>query len=323
MPQSTEISYDVVIVGGGAAGLSAAVALGRSRRSVVVIDAGEPRNAPAEGVHNLLTRDGMNPLELTRIGREEARSYGTVIHERTTATSVRRVDDGFVVSLADGSTVRGRRLLVTTGLLDALPDIPGLAERWGHDVIHCPYCHGWEVRDQAIGILGTGPMAIHQTQMFSQLSANVTLFVNTAPHPDDTQAEELAARGVRVVTGEVAAVSVSSVDDALDGVVMADGSRHPLQALVVAPTFVARADILVQLGLEVSETPLGVVVESGPMGQTAVPGVWAAGNVTDLGAQVVTSAGAGLMAGAAINIDLLAEDTRVAVEAYRAAPIRG
>ncbi|WP_213815507.1 NAD(P)/FAD-dependent oxidoreductase [Glaciihabitans sp. dw_435] len=316
MPQGAETSYDVVIVGGGAAGLSAAVALGRSRRSVVVIDAGEPRNAPAAGVHNLLTRDGMSPLELTRVGREEARSYGAVVRERTTAIGARRDDAGFVVDLADGSRVRGKRMLVTTGLIDALPEVPGLAERWGRDVIHCPYCHGWEVRDEAIGILGTGPAAMHQTLMFRQLSQDVTLFVHTAQPPDAEQAEQLAARGIRVVTGEVASVSVAN--DELDGVVMADGSRHPLRALVVAPSFRARGEILVQLGLEVTETPMGTVVESDAMGQTAVPGVWAAGNVTDLSAQVVSSAAAGLAAGASINADLIAADTRAAVEVYRA-----
>src|SRR5689334_13038452 len=141
-------NYDVAVVGGGAAGLNGALMLARSRRSVAVIDAGEPRNAPAEGVHGLLGREGMPPAELLALGREEVRSYGGhVVTSRVTGAA--RKDDGFVLALDDGREVRARRLLVTTGLVDELPDVPGLRELWGSDVIHCPYCHGWEVRDKA------------------------------------------------------------------------------------------------------------------------------------------------------------------------------
>ena len=150
-------SYDVVVVGGGAAGLNGALMLARSRRSVVVIDAGQPRNAPADGVHGLLARDGMPPAELLERGREEVRSYGGAVVAGT-VTTVDRPLTGFTVRLADGRTVSARRLLITTGVVDELPEIPGLRERWGRDVIHCPYCHGWEVRDRAIGVLASSPM---------------------------------------------------------------------------------------------------------------------------------------------------------------------
>ncbi|MEU4744476.1 NAD(P)/FAD-dependent oxidoreductase, partial [Actinosynnema sp. NPDC023658] len=182
--------YDVVVVGGGAAGLNGALMLARSRRSVVVVDAGAPRNAPADGVHGLLARDGMPPAELLERGRAEVRSYGghVVTGEVETVT---REGDRFVVALADGRTVRARRVLVTTGLVDELPDVPGLRERWGRDVVHCPYCHGYEVRDQAIGVLASGPMSMHQALLFRQLSADVTFFSHTAP-PNAEQAEQLA-----------------------------------------------------------------------------------------------------------------------------------
>lgn len=313
---SSDTIYDVIIIGGGPAGLSAAVALGRSRRSVLIIDSGKPRNAPAAGVHNFLTRDGVSPTELLSAGRAEATSYGAHIVDGE-ATTADRTDDGFQVTLDDGTSALGRRLLIATGLVDDLPDVPGLTERWGTDVLHCPYCHGWEVRDRSIGILATGPMAAHQAQMFRQLSPNVTVFLHTAPRPSAEELEELAARGIRVVDGLVASLTIT--DDALHGVVLTDGTEHQIEALVVAPTFTARADILAGLGLEATAHPFGVgtQVESDETGQTSVPGVWAVGNVTDLMAQVVTSAAAGLKTGAMINADLIAEEVRVAVASVR------
>lgn len=311
--------YDVVIIGGGAAGLSAAVALGRARRRVMVIDAGEPRNAPAAGVHNFLTRDGIAPTELVRIGREEARSFGADIISGT-AASARRDETGFTVFLDDGSRIRARRLLLASGLVDELPDVVGLRERWGIDVLHCPYCHGWEVRDQSIGILATGPMAMHQAMMFRQLSAQITFFSHTAPALTAEQVEQLAARGIKVVGGTVE--SVRTTDGALSAAVLSDGSVHPIQALVVAPNFTARTTVVESLGLAVSADPrgIGTFVESDARGLTQMPGVWVAGNVTDLTAQVVTAASGGLVAGAAINADLIAEELQEAVEAHRSLP---
>lgn len=316
MTRTNENEYDVVIVGGGAAGLSAAVALGRSRRSVLVIDAGEPRNAPAAGVHNFLSRDGVNPLELQQLGRDEAERYGARV-VRGSAVTASRTDEGFVVTMEDGSLVRGRRLLVASGLVDGLPDVTGLQERWGKDVVHCPYCHGWEVRDKAIGILATGPMAMHQAMLFRQLSATVTFFAHTAPPLTDEEREQLAARGIRVVEGIVESLDV--VDDALAGVLLADGARHPVQALTVATTLTPRAGVLDGLGVKPVAHPMGIgtYIESDATGLTSVAGVWVAGNVTDPMAQVVTAASDGLRAGATINADLIAEEVRVAVAARR------
>ncbi|MEU4445841.1 NAD(P)/FAD-dependent oxidoreductase [Actinosynnema sp. NPDC050801] len=307
--------YDVVVVGGGAAGLNGALMLARARRSVVVVDAGTPRNAPADGVHGLLARDGMPPAELLARGRAEVRSYGGHVVTGE-VDAVTRSDDGFVVGLADGRTVRARRLLVTTGLVDELPDVAGLRDRWGRDVVHCPYCHGWEVRDQAIGVLASGPTAVHQALLFRQLSADVTFFSHTAP-PTAEQAEQLAARGVDVVEGEVAALEI--VDDRIVGVRLADGRSVAREAVAVASRMVARAGFLAALGLRPVPHPsgLGEHIPSDPTGQTDVPGVWVAGNVTDLAAQVGASAAAGATAGARINADLIAEETREAVAAHR------
>ena len=196
MTEQLRDSYDVVVIGGGAAGLSGALMLARSRRSVLVIDAGAPRNAPAAAVHGLLARDGTPPAELLDRGRAEVRGYGGQLITGQVSTA-RQDRDGFTVTLADGRMVRARRLLVATGLTDELPDIPGLRERWGRDVVHCPYCHGWEVRDQAIGVLASGPTAVHQALLFRQLSDDVVLLSHTMPQPEGQDGGQLAALGIR------------------------------------------------------------------------------------------------------------------------------
>ncbi|UQT60981.1 NAD(P)/FAD-dependent oxidoreductase [Streptomyces durmitorensis] len=316
--ETNEQDVDVLVVGGGAAGLSAALTLARARRSVLVVDSGEPRNAPADGVHGFLSREGLAPGELLRIGREEVTGYGgRIVSDLVTA--VRRVGERFVVETAGGRSHGARRLLVTTGLVDELPDVPGLRERWGRDVLHCPYCHGWEVRDEPIGVLATGPMAVHQALLFRQWSPDVTLFLHTAGELTGEQWEQLAARGIAVVDGEVAGLDVEA--DQLSGVRLASGRSIPVRALAVAPRFEARGAVLAGLGLTGVNHPMGVgsYVESDTTGRTDAPGVWVAGNVTDLVAGVMVSAASGMAAATAINADLVADDTRAAVAARRGA----
>ena len=299
-------NYDVVVVGGGAAGLSGAVALARSRRSVLVVDAGEPRNAPAGHVHNFLTRDGTPPAAIYASGRAEVSRYGGQV-ETGRVTTLSRDGDRFRVQIGP-RTVTARRLLIATGLRDELPDVPGLAARWGIDVLHCPYCHGWEVRDQRVGILATGPTAVHQALLFRQLSPHVTLLQHTGPIPDDQQREQLTARGITVTAGPVEEIEADA--SGLTGVRLADGRHLPLDAVIVAPFMRARAELLEPLGLKPAEMRIGghavgTYIESGPTGATVVPGVWVAGNLANIQAQVITSAAAGLTAGAAINLDLI------------------
>lgn len=305
-------NYDVLVIGGGAAGLSGALVLARSRRSVLVIDAGAPRNAPAAAMHNFLSRDGMNPLAFLELGKAEVRTYGGQVLEGRVRCAT-RAEAGFGVTLDDGRVFTSRRLLVTTGLVDQLPDVPGLHERWGRDVIHCPYCHGWEVRDEPVGVLAGGPMAVHQALLFRQLTADVILFTNATPALADEQAEQLAARNIRVIDGRVAGLVVT--DDHLAGIRMTDGTVVARQALVVGAPMVACAEVLVSLGLQPKPHPMGIgeFIPADPSGLTDVPGVWVAGNVADLSATVIGAAAQGVAAAAAINADLVAEDTRRAV----------
>jgi thioredoxin reductase len=275
-------SYDVVVVGGGAAGLSGAVTLARSRRTVLVVDAGDPRNAPAGHVHNFLTRDGTPPAEIYAAGRAEVTRYGGRV-ETGRVTALRRDGERFRVEIGDRS-VTARRLLVATGLRDELPDVPGLADRWGIDVLHCPYCHGWEVAGKRIGVLSTGPAAVATLQalLFRQLSPHVTLLQHTGPVPSGDQREQLSARGVGVAEGKVERIEAD--DLGLTGVLLADGSRVALDAVVVAPHVTPRAELLAPLGLKPAEVRfgdhvLGTRIEADPTGATAVPGVWVAGNL--------------------------------------------
>ncbi|MFD9501534.1 NAD(P)/FAD-dependent oxidoreductase [Streptomyces sp. NPDC060035] len=312
--------YDVVVVGGGTAGLSGALALSRARRSVLVIDAGSPRNAPASHVHNYLGREGTPPSELLAIGRAEASGYGAEIVEGEAVAAEKLPDGGFRVVREDGSTVEARRLLVTTGLVDELPQVEGLAELWGSDVLHCPYCHGWEVRDRAIGILAVSPMAVHQALLWRQWSDDVVLFRHLQADFTDEEYEQLAARGIAVVDGEVAGLDVE--DDRLAGVRLAGGTVIPREALVVQPRFTARSGVLESLGLvptamEMGDHLIGTYIAADPTGATEVPGVWVAGNVANLMEQVIGAANAGLKAGSAMNADLVTEDTGRAVAARR------
>jgi thioredoxin reductase len=306
-----EMDYDVVVIGGGAAGLSAAMVLARARRRVAVVDAGEPRNAPAEGVHGFLSRDGMPPGHLLAVGRGEVVGYGgEVIKDRVTDVS-----PGSVVRLAGGRELTARAVLVTTGLRDELPEIPGVRERWGKDVLHCPYCHGYEVRDAPIGVLGgdVPELSVHHALLVRQWSDDVVFFPNGIVLGAGER-ERLIARGIRIVDGAVARLVV--VDDRLAGVELSDGQLVARTAVFVGPRFVPRDELLSRLGCQVGENGW-VATDAG--GHTSVTGLWAAGNVVDPRAQVITAAAAGSAAAVAINGYLLEEDIEQALADYRAA----
>ncbi|GAA0421746.1 NAD(P)/FAD-dependent oxidoreductase [Leifsonia naganoensis] len=308
--------FDVIVVGGGAAGLSAGLMLARARRSVLVLDAGAPRNAPAAAVHGLFARDGVPPAELTAVGREEVRRYGGEV--RTASVTDARRDGDDIVVTAGGDELRARRLLIATGLVDDLPDIPGVRENWGHDVVHCPYCHGWEVRDTAIGVLALGPRAVHQAQLFRQWSDDVVLFTNGFPAPGADESEQLAARDIRVVEGAVTAVE--SADGRVTGVRLAYGSVVPRATIAIGPASLVRLPFAAGLGLTTAKHPsgMGEHLPVDPTGRTAVPGVWAAGNVTDPFAQVGAAAASAAFAAAQLNMELVQEDVERAVAERRA-----
>ena len=308
--------YDVAIIGGGAAGLSAAQALGRSLRKVLVIDAGNPRNAPAHAMHNFLSRDGMNPLELLAVGREELGTYDVDIVSGT-VLDTKRSEQGFELSLSNGISASARRVILAAGLRDILPAIDGVQEHWGNNVLHCPYCHGWEVRGRNLGI-NDSDFAAHQALMFTQWSDSVTLFKSPQRVLGAEETEQLLARGVRIVEGTIS--TINGTADSLHTAVLSDGNEYPIEALVIMPKLEADLSAVASLGPETSVHPMGLMpyVEVDGMGQSAVPGLWVAGSLADPKMQVIMAAANGLAVGAAVNADLIAEETRVAVEGMRA-----
>ncbi len=300
---------DVAVIGGSAAGLAAALQLVRQRRSVIVVDAGEPRNAPAAHMHGYLGRDGAPPAELVTAGRDEVRNYGgEVLAGR--ATAVHRTEGGsFSVELVGGHTVVARRVVVATGIVDELPAIPGVAEGWGDDVVHCPFCHGYEVRDRRVVQIVTHPMGLHPTALLRSLTPHLTVVVHAPSGADGGRLTELRTAGVAVVEDEVRAVARSD-DGALVGVQVAGGEVLPADAVVVGPRFRARVEPLVGLGVHAVAHPsgLGDVLQVDATGATAVPGVFAAGNVTDPSQQVLHAAAHGSWVGAMVSFDLATED---------------
>jgi len=302
--------YDVAVIGGGAAGLSAALVLSRARRKVVVVDAGQPRNAPATHVHGYLSRDGFPPGQLLTCGREEVTRYGGVAVEGSVTELVPHGGTAFSVLLAGGQRISVRRVLVTTGLRDELPDIPGLADRWARDVLHCPYCHGHEVRDRQLGVIGDTPAAVRYAQIVRQWTHDLVYFTR----PDvltHAQRAGLVARAIGVIEGEVEGLVVD--DDELRGVQMADGCVVPRDVLFVPPRFVPHNRLLLGVGCDVDENGW---VTADATGRTSVPGVWVAGNVVDPRAQVITAAGAGSAAAIALNADLVEDDVTAATHAF-------
>ncbi len=302
-------THDVAIIGGGPAGLSAALVLGRARRRLVVIDDGAPRNAPAAHMQGFISRDGTPPEDLLRSTRAEVRSYGVEIVE----DRVVHATAGFALGLAGGRTIEARQVLLATGATDDLPDLPGARERWGRDFLHCPYCHGWEVRDEPIGVLATGRGSVAHAHLLRQWSDDVILFANDQRLTAEERAT-LGARGITVVDGVVERLVVSH--DRLQAVQLTDGRAVPRAALFIRPAVRGHSDgPAAALGCDLLADGL---VSTDADGRTSVPGVWAAGNATNPRAQVITAAGEGSAVAIAINTELVQND--VASSMQGAAP---
>ena len=312
--RGVERHCDVAVVGGSAAGLAAALQLGRQRRSVIVVDAGEPRNAPAAHMHGYLGYDGRPPADLVAAGREEVRSYGGEVVQGRAVDVTRTDDDGhFRVHLTGGHAIVARRVLAATGLVDELPDIEGLAEHWGGDVIHCPFCHGYEVRDRRIVQIVTHPMGLHPASLFRQLSKHLTVVLHGGVDAGSAEVEALWAAGVDVVDARVQRV-VTGADGHVTAVELADGRQLPADAVAVGPRFRVRAEPFSGLGLVTLPHPsgLGEHVATDPTGATSVPGLYAAGNVSDPSQQVLHAAANGSWTGAMISFSLAADDLHAA-----------
>ncbi len=293
--------YEVIIVGGSAAGLSAALVLGRFRRRVLICDHQKPRNAPAEAAHNFFTRDGTPPAELLRIGREQLRPYPTVQYRAAEVISLKPIADGFDVQTADGAIFQSRRVLLATGVRDELPPIPGLADYWGKGgVHHCPYCHGWEVRDQKIVIIGNGEVVSHLAALLSALSADISACLYGDPPPTPAQLDKLQQMGVTVYDTGIAAVEGDSGH--VQGIRLEDGRVLPCQAIFVGTKPQQHSPLAREIGCQFTEQGY---VQVDMLGRTSVPHVYAAGDMVTPFHQVVMAAASGTAAGSGINADIV------------------
>jgi thioredoxin reductase len=306
--------FDVIVVGGGPSGLAAAMTLGRALRSTLVIDSGEPRNAPAPEMHNFISRDGTPPSELRGITRQELERYSTVELRDTTVVSATSLGDGaFDVRLADGAVERSRRLLLATGLVDELPAVDGLAELWGRGVFHCPYCHGFEVRDTALAVLGAEQSAVHLALHLTRFSRDVVLCTNAAGELDAETRALLTTQSVPVRDEAIARLEGS--DGHLERVVFAGGETFDRDAMFCGIARLRqRSDLPAQLGCTTFEDGC---VEVNDFGQTSVPGVYAVGDMSRRAslpgptAAVIAAAASGTLAGVAIDKELLATDVGI------------
>lgn len=304
-----KLHHDVIIVGGGAAGLSAGLVLARAQARVLLIDAGEPRNSPATEMHGFLSRDGIPPIEFLERGRAEFTEYGGITCPTTVSTTAHGEDGKFSLTLRDGTVQSARALLVATGLTDELPLVPGVRERWGTLVHHCPYCHGYEVLGKSVIVVGgeAKDFSLKQAGLVRRFSENVT-FVTNGLDVTPAEQERLEAFGVPVIRGVVS--HLNGEPGSLDGVELTDGATVPGEAIFIAPRPRPNDRLLRSLGCTIDASSGLIAVDQ--FGQTSVPGVWAAGNVVTPSAQVITAAGAGSASAIAINGWLLQKDLDVA-----------
>jgi thioredoxin reductase len=296
--------YDVTIVGAGPAGLSAALSLGRMRRRVLVCDTGAGRNSVSHAAHNIFTRDGTPPSELRRIGRDQLRPYETVEVRDTGVDTASPTARGFEFTLSDGTVLESRRLMLASGVVDVLPEIDGLTSFWGRGAYTCPYCDGWEHRDQPVAAYSTGPAGIHGATLLTLLSEDVTLFTDGTAPLSQEERERLTARNIVIREERVARVEGSG--GTLASVILATGESVPCWALFVQTRQRQHSTLPQQLGCTLTEQGF---VEVDALGRTSVPGVSAAGDMTRMQHQVIIAAADGAIAAAGINADLLATDT--------------
>lgn len=294
--------FDVIIIGGGAAGLSAGLILGRFRRSVMICDNRQPRNAKSTGVHGFLSRDGILPQELLHIAREQLTPHSTVQFSSQTVVDIVQADSHFLVHFQDGTSAPTKKILFATGVKDILPPIDGIAELWGQAVFHCPYCHGWEVRDRALAVVANGANAIHITKLLRALNNDIVICTNGASDIDASDRRQLDHLGINVIQTPI--LRLERQDTKLDGIVFTDGSFLAREALFIRPPQQQHSTLPAKLGCAMTEQGYIAVNE---LGKTSLDGVFAAGDMTSPAQQVIHAASRGAMAAAGINSELAHE----------------
>lgn len=298
------MQHDAIIIGGSFAGLSAAIQIARGRRSVCVIDAGRPRNRFSEAAHGVFGQDGTNPLTMVAAARAQVQRYPTVRTLFDEASGARAVAGGFEVTLKSGAILTATKLVLAFGLSDSLPELPGLAERWGKSVLHCPYCHGFEYAGHRLGVLQTMPMSSHQALLIAEWGPT-TLYLNGGESPDEQTLAKLAQRGVAIEPARI--IALKGENCALSSLHLEDGRSAPIDALYLAPQSRLNSPIAEQLGCAVDETPLGPVIRTDAGKQTTVPGVYAAGDIARVPHNANWAVADGITAGVFLHQSLIFE----------------
>ncbi|NGZ87688.1 NAD(P)/FAD-dependent oxidoreductase [Duganella aceris] len=292
--------FDVIVVGGSYAGLSAATQLARARRRVLLIDAGQRRNRYAHYSHGFLGQDGREASAIVADGRAQLLKYPTVrwLEGSAVRAEAAPLNEDFRVTLADGRAFDARRLVLATGVVDELPPVPGLAERWGSSAFHCPYCHGYELEQGRIGVLATGPLSIHHAMMLPDWGT-VTLLLNGAFEPDAAQQASLAARGVTLERAKVSAITDRAT------VVLEDGRKLALDGLFVMSRTHSGSPLAEQLGCAMDEGPMGMFVRTDMIKASTVAGVYVCGDAARAAGSVALAVADGTMAGVAAHQSLI------------------
>lgn len=299
----TETTYDVIIVGGSYAGLSAAMALGRSLRNVLIIDSGKPCNSQTPYSHNFLTQDGVEPNIISEQGKTQVLKYETVKYTNGTAIQGSKDGDFFVVVLETGETFQSRKLLFATGIKDILPDIKGLAECWGISVLHCPYCHGYEVSNTKIGILGNGDLAYELSRLINNWTKNLVLFTNGASTLTIAQRSKIESHNIEIIEDEIDYIDHKNGE--MEQVVFKDGRTEKVNAMFARGNFEQHCEIPKEFGCELTEQGYLKVDD---FQRTNIGGIYAAGDNTSMFRSVSAAVAAGNKAGALINMELIAEE---------------
>lgn len=301
--QQADQAFDVIIIGGSYAGLAAGMSLGRSLRKVLILDAGQPCNHQTPRSHNFLTQDGQAPAQIAATALAQVLQYPTVQLREVWATSAQEVSEGFRINTMEGQIFQAKKLLLATGIKDQMPNVPGFAESWGISVLHCPYCHGYEVRQQELGVLANGEIAFEMARLIEHWSSALTLFTNGPLNMEKAHVEKLQAKNIRMIETPIRALEHQA--GYLHSIHFADGSSHALSTLFARIPFTQSSTIPQQLGCALTEQGY---IEVNEFKATSVPGVFAAGDNSSPMRAVAAAVAAGTMAGAMINHKFIAED---------------
>ena len=290
--------YDVIVIGGSYAGMAGALILARARRNVAVLDTGMRRNRFAEASHGLLGQDGMSPEAIAGNAKEQLLKYPTVNWINGAAISAERTGESFSVRMENGEILSAKKLILATGVRDELPDVPGLAERWGKSVFHCPYCHGYELDQGSLGVLACGEISMHHALLIPEWGPT-TLFLNGAFEPDEEQLNQLRERGVKIERERVMEITGKA------GVKLEDGRTIELAGLFVASRTTPSNPLAEELGCEIAESPLGLYIGTNDMKETSVTGVFACGDVARAAGNVTFAISDGALAGLSAHKSLV------------------